>query len=137
MIGLGVLALVVGVFMMSLHIFELDSEAQDMSTVALGALYGFAGLFVIVGVGMVYMGLFKMAAKGQRLVGVLVGEPHRLASVEYKTVQARNAPGELGRVHQLFFTVDDKSIVLSVRRDDVEPILSYVRGRAPHALAGQ
>lgn len=135
MIVLGIGTFLLGLFMMALHLFEIDSEAQDMGTAALVALYGFGGLFVVVGVLMAYMGLFKMAAKGQRLIAVLVSEPARLTRLEYKTVQAQGAPGELGKAHQLLFHVDGKAIALQVKRDDVQPILTYVGAQAPHALA--
>ncbi len=127
-----------GVFMIALHALELDSEAADMSTTALVALYGFAVVFIAAGLGMLYVGLFKFARMGRAVVGALSGDPSALKKVEYRTIQAANAPGELGRAHQLCFEFRGrrKTTQLAVRAADVEPILALVRLKAPHALSG-
>lgn len=134
---LGPCIALLGAFMISLHAFELDSEAASMGTAAIGALYGFAILFIVVGLGMSYTGMFVIARRGKMLIGTLASDPARLKSATYQTIQHRNAPGELGKVHQLSFTIDglSKVVTLQVTAKDVEPILVYVRRRAPHALA--
>lgn len=125
----------VGVFMIALHLLELDPEAKDMSTAAVVALYGFGILFIATGLLMVYVGLFKYAAMGRAVIGVLSGDPSRLKKVESITIQAANAPGKLGRVHQLRFDIEGrKAVTVTVRETDVEPILAFVQSRAPHAL---
>ncbi|MBV1861349.1 MAG: hypothetical protein KUG77_23220 [Nannocystaceae bacterium] len=129
---------VLGLFMIALHALELDSEAADMSTAALIALYGFALVFVATGLLMLYIGLFKFAAMGRAVIGALIGDPSVLEKVEYTVIQAANAPGRLGRVHQLRFDLRGrrKATTLTVREEDVEPILALVREKAPHALSG-
>lgn len=124
-----------GAFMIALHLFEIDSEAADMGTAAVAALYGFGLLFIATGVGMFYMGVFKFAAMGRAVIGALTGDSSVLEKVEYTTIQAANAPGKLGRVHQLRFDIKGrKSTTITVSEADVEPILSFVRQRAPHAV---
>ncbi len=126
-----------GAFMIALHALELDSEAADMGTAALVALYGFAILFIGVGLLMMYVGMFKFAAMGRAVIGALTGDTSVLEKVEYITIQASNAPGKLGRVHQLRFDITGrKATTITVSEADVEPILALVRERAPHALAG-
>lgn len=126
-----------GAFMIALHALELDSEAADMSTGALVALYGFALVFIATGLLMLYVGLFKFAKMGRAVVGALTGDTSVLEKVEYTSIQAANAPGELGRVHQLRFDIrGHKATTLTFRKEDIEPILAYVRLKAPHALTG-
>lgn len=124
-----------GGFMIALHALGLDSEAADMSTAAVAALYGFGGLFFLVGGAMAWMGLFKFQARGRTIIGALSGDGRALEKVEHIVIQARNAPGTLGQVHQLAFTVGGKATQLTVREPDVAPILGFVAERAPHALA--
>lgn len=126
-----------GVFMIALHALELDSEAADMSPAALAALYGFALVFIGTGALMLYVGLFKFARMGRAVIGALTADTSALQKVEYTTIQAANAPGALGRVHQLRFDIRGrtKATTLTVREEDVEPILALVRAKAPHALA--
>ena len=127
---------VLGLFMIALHALELDSEAADMSTGAVAALYGFALVFIATGLLMLYIGLFKFAKTGRNIIGALTGDPSVLEKVEYTVIQAANAPGDLGKVHQLRFAIRGRSAaVLTVRAEDVEPILELVRLKAPHALA--
>ncbi len=125
-----------GAFMIALHLFEIDSEAADMGTGALVALYGFGLVFIATGIGMLYVGMFKFAAMGRAVIGALTGDPSVLEKVAYTTIQAANAPGKLGRVHQLRFDIKGrKSTTITVSEADVEPILAFVRERAPHALS--
>ncbi len=135
---MGPFIVALGVFMIALHALELDSEAADMSTGALVALYGFALVFIGTGGLMLYVGLFKFARMGRAVIGALTGDTSALEKVVYTTIQAANAPGKLGRVHQLRFEIRGrtKATTLTVREEDVEPILALVRARAPHALAG-
>ncbi len=128
-----------GLFMIALHALELDSEAADMGTAALVALYGFALVFIATGLLMLYVGLFKFARMGRAVIGALTGDPSVLEKVEYTTIQAANAPGALGRVHQLRFNIVGRkqATTLTVREEDVEPILGLVRRKAPHALGSE
>jgi len=128
-----------GLFMIALHALGIDSEAADMSTAALVALYGFALVFIATGLLMLYMGLFKFARMGRAVIGALTGDPSVLDKVVYTTVQAANAPGALGRVHQLRFDIRGRkqATTLTVREEDVEPILALVRQNAPHALTDE
>lgn len=127
-----------GAFMIALHALDLDSEAADMSTGALAALYGFGLLFIATGLLMLYVGLFRFAAMGRAVIGALSTDASVLEKVEYIRIQAANAPGKLGLVHQLRFDIRGrgKATTLTVREEDVEPILAHVRLKAPHALAG-
>lgn len=134
MVIMGVGVVLLGGFMIALHAFELDSEAADMGTGALAALYGFAILFLLVGVAMVYVALFKVARKTRSLIGALVSEPHRIRKVTHQTIQSKSAPGELGKVHQLIFDVDGDTHTLTVKPADVEAIVAYARTRAPAAF---
>jgi len=132
---LGPFIIALGVFMIALHALELDSEAADMGTGALAALYGFAIVFIATGALMMYVGLFKFAAMGRAVVGALTSDPQAIEKVEYITIQAANAPGRLGMVHQLSFQIRGrKATRFSVKEPDVEPILAYVRQKAPHAV---
>lgn len=133
-VGIGMLLM--GGFMVSLHAFEIDSEAADMSTGALAALYGFAALFALFGAGMVWMGLFKFEARGRAIVAALAGDSRALEKVEHVVIQTKGAPGKLGQVHQLAFTVGGTATQLTVKEADVAPILGFVAERAPHALPG-
>ncbi len=134
LVGPGIAAF--GGFMIALHALELDPDTADMSTGALAALYGFALLFIATGLAMVYIGAFKIAGKGRRVVAVLSGSPDALTKVQHVTIQAQGAPGSLGRVHQLQFTIGSEAVSLTVDAKDVEPILAYVARQAPHALQG-
>lgn len=128
-----------GGFMIALHALELDPEAADMGTAAVVALYGFALVFIATGLLMLYIGLFKFARMGRAVIGALTGDASVLEKVEYTTTQAASAPGALGRVHQLRFDIRGRkqATMLTVREEDVEPILALVRLKAPHALGNE
>lgn len=132
LVGPGIAAF--GGFMIALHALELDPATADMGTGALAALYGFALLFIVTGLAMVYLGAFKIAGKGGRVVAALSGSPGQITKVQHVTIQAQGAPGSLGRVHQMQFTIGAEVVTLTVAADDVEPILAYVARQAPHAL---
>jgi hypothetical protein len=132
-IGFGVLAL--GAFMIALHAARLDPSAAKMSTAGVVALYFFGVLFVFTGLAGIYVALVKSASQARAILHALDTDPsaiERIESFVIKTQGAENLPG--GQHGVRFFLRGSPMWQVLTSKDDVEPIVRYVRSRAPHAV---
>jgi hypothetical protein len=134
-IGTGVIGL--GLFMMGLHIFDLDPEASSMGTGMLIALYVFALLFVATGAGMLYVGIIKSPADDKEIRALVAHSPQEIKKFWRWVTTGTGDPDGIGS--QNFIKIETRSGKLhqiSVRKDDVHPILDYLGAQAPEAERG-
>lgn len=134
-IGIGVIGL--GLFMMGLHIFDLDPEASSMGTGMLVALYVFALLFIATGAGMLYVGIVKSPADAKEIRALVAHSPREIKRYWRWVTTGTGDPDAIGSQNFIKLeTHSGKLFQISVRKDDVHPILDYLAAQAPDAECG-
>lgn len=140
----GILIVALGGFMIALHAFEIDSEAQSMSTGALVLLYGFAILFILTGLWMLYVAFFKNRKQGDRFLFVLQHQPELLQEIYVQYIVGSNAPERLypGQIVprlaslSLIIVYQDKtSYHLQMNAEHINAVVPYLQLQAPHAMS--
>jgi len=134
-IGLGVVAL--GVFMIALHLFEIDPEAADMGTGMLVALYFFALLFVATGLGMLWVGFVKGPRDAREIRALVMHSPDKIQKFwRYVTTGTGNPDGVGAQNFVKILMHNDKLHQLSVKKSDIAAILEFLARQAPGAEHG-
>lgn len=118
----GVGTLLLGGFMVALHLAELDPEMADAGTGMLVALYLFAGLFLLVGAL-----LLKVAIVGPGQATKIREHADQITAVQpfvIKTKGFENAPGGQHGVKVTF--ADGTMVQLNLGEADVGPIVAHI-----------
>lgn len=132
-IGTGIVAL--GAFMIALHAAKLDPSAAKMTTAGVVGLYFFGALFIATGLAGLYVAFVKSASQTRAILDALDRDPAQLERVEAFVVKTEGLEAAPGGQHGVrFFLRGAPMWQVLTSKDDVEPILRYVRSRAPHAL---
>lgn len=132
MIGIGSGILALGLFMIALHLFDLDPESADMGTGKLVALYFFALLFAATGLAMMYVGFVKAPRDAREIRALVTHSPDQITAY-WRWVSTATSPDGVGA--QNFVKIEmrtGKLHQISVRKQDLDPILRFLATQASH-----
>jgi len=121
---------------MALHLFELDSKTRDMSAGGLVALYVFALLFTGLGAGFMWLGLIKTPRDAKQLRALITHSPQEIKKF-WRFTTTRTGANGLGAQNFIKLQMDsDKVHQISVKKEDIDPLLQYLAAQAPEAELG-
>ena len=134
MIGIGIGIVAFGLFMIALHLFELDPETADMRTSMLIALYFFALLFVATGAAMIYVGVVRTPRDAREIRALVMQSPDQIAAYWRWVTTGTNNPDGLGAQNFVKLEMSAGKVhQISVRKQDLAPILTFLAQQAPQA----
>ncbi len=136
MTGMGLLTLVLGAFMIALHLFELDSEMADAGTGMIVTLYVFAVLFVAVGALMIFIGLVKNPRIRRELEDALTNNPQKVKRYWRWVVTSTGKDTGVGAQNYIKIEMSSgETHQISVAQGNVEPFLRMLGEACPDAAS--
>lgn len=139
-----IVCLLVGGFMIALHLLGLDSDFQNARMAAKVALYLVAILMIAGGFWMIYVALFKNSESGNRFFQILHEQPGEIAEIYVNCNVGTNPPfridiytqqvPRLGHLSLVVSYTSKKEYRLPMKVENAGEIVHYCRQHAPHAF---
>lgn len=134
-VGLGTLLL--GGFMIALHLFELDSEMADAGTGMIVALYVFAVLFIGVGALMLFVTLVKNPRIRSEIEDALHNNPQNIKRYWRWVVTSTGKDTGVGAQNYIKIEMSRGAThQISIAQANIEPFLQMLADACPDAEVG-